>query len=69
VARLAIVCAAAARWKWAVMPATMEARAACFQGLTLVHLQAQRKRFLWDKGCSGAVYRALMVGLEGVFRA
>jgi len=21
------------------------------QGLTLVHLSAQRKRFLWDKGC------------------
>ena len=39
------------------------------QGLTLVHLPAQRKRFLWDKGCLGAVYEVLMVGLEGVFRA
>ena len=23
------------------------------QGLTLVHLSAQRKRFLWDMGCIG----------------
>jgi len=25
--------------------------AASAQGLTLVHLPAQRKRFLWNKGC------------------
>jgi hypothetical protein len=23
----------------------------CGMGLTLVHFSAQRKRFLWDKGC------------------
>ena len=24
---------------------------ACIQGLTLLHFSAQRKRFLWDRGC------------------
>jgi len=27
------------------------ARASLRQGLTLVHLSAQLKRFLWDRGC------------------
>jgi len=29
--------------------------AALQQGLTLVHVSAERKRFLWDKGCLGGV--------------
>jgi len=28
---------------------------AAAQGLTFVHLSAQRRRFLWDKGCLGGV--------------
>ena len=31
-------------------------RAAPGQGLTLVHLSAHRKRFLWYKGCLGGIY-------------
>jgi len=38
------------------------------QGLTLVHLSAQRKRFLWDKGYSGGVQEVFKTGVEGVFR-
>ena len=37
-------------------------------GLTLVHFSAQRKRFLWDKGCFGGVEGLFMAGLEGVRR-
>jgi hypothetical protein len=38
-------------------PSTVESRrvnptqSAAAQGLTLVHFSAQRKRFLWDRGC------------------
>ena len=39
------------------------------QGLTPVHLPAQRKRFSLNKGCLGAVYEVRMAGVEGVFRA
>ena len=28
-----------------------------WQGLTLVHFSAQRKRLLWDRGCAEGVYR------------
>jgi len=39
------------------------------QGLTLVHLPAQRKPFLWDKGCFGGVYGVVMPGVAGVLWA
>jgi len=38
------------------------------QGLTLVRLSAQSKRFLWDKGCLGVAEGVFVVGMEGVFR-
>ena len=34
------------------------------QGLTLVHFSAQRKRFLWDRGCISGLSR----GCLGAFR-
>jgi len=43
----------------------------CRQGLTLVHFSAQRKRFLWDKGCNWGLFRGCsggVEGYEGVFR-
>ena len=40
--------------------------AACRQGLPLVHLSAQRKRLLWDKGCLEGVKGVFMAGVEGV---
>jgi hypothetical protein len=36
------------------------------QGLTLVHLSAQRQRLWWDKGYEGIVQGVLTMGLEGV---
>jgi len=39
------------------------------QGITLVHLPAQGKRFSRDKLCLRAVYGVLMAGTEGVSRA
>jgi len=38
------------------------------QGLTLVHLSAQRKHFLWDEGYLGGGWGVFMAGMEGVFR-
>jgi len=38
------------------------------QGVTLVHLSAQRKRFRWDKGYLEGVLGVLKAGVEGVFR-
>jgi hypothetical protein len=38
------------------------------EGLTLVHLSAQRKRFLRDRGCLGGVQGVFMAGLEVVLR-
>ena len=38
------------------------------QGLTLVHLSAQRKRFWRDKGYLGGVQGVLKAGMEAVFR-
>jgi len=35
------------------------------QGLTLVHLSAQRKRFLWDKGCISGWFRGRVGGVNG----
>jgi hypothetical protein len=29
------------------------------QGLTLVHFSAQRKRFLWDRGCTYGLFRGV----------
>ena len=37
------------------------------QGLTLVHLPAQRKRLLGDKGCLWCVPGVFMADVEGVF--
>jgi hypothetical protein len=35
------------------------------QGLTLVHFSAQRKRFLWDRGCVQGVYRGCLRVVAG----
>jgi len=35
------------------------------QGLTLVHFSAQRKRFLWDRGCIEGLFRGCSGGLRG----
>ena len=40
--------------------------AAAVQGLTLVHLSAQHKRFSWDKGYSGGGKGVFQAGVEGV---
>ena len=37
------------------------------QGLTLFHLPAQRKRFLWDQTCLWGGERVFTAGVEGVF--
>ena len=39
-----------------------------YQGLTLVHLSAQRQRFWWAKGYFGVVRGVSNAGLEGVLR-
>ena len=36
------------------------------QGLTFVHLSAQRKRFLWDKGCVHSLCRGCLGVLGGI---
>ena len=36
------------------------------QGLTLVHFSAQRKRFLWDRGCIEGLFRGCCVGVYEV---
>jgi hypothetical protein len=41
--------------------------AAARQRLTPVHFSAQRKRFLWDKGCLWGVYGVFLAWEEGVF--
>jgi len=47
----------------------MSAAAAGYrQELTLVHFSAQRKHFMWGKGCLGGVHGVFMAGVEGVFR-
>ena len=33
------------------------------QGLTLVHFSAQRKRFLWDRGCIEGLFRGCSAGV------
>ena len=43
------------RWTAAATAAAPTA----YQGLTLVHLSAQRQRFLWDKGCLWGVQTVL----------
>jgi len=37
------------------------------QGLNLVHLSAQRRRFWWDKGYLGGVEGVFKAGVEGEF--
>ena len=35
------------------------------QGLTLVHFSAQRKRFLWDRGCTYGLFEGFLGGVGG----
>jgi len=35
------------------------------QGLTLVHLSAQRKHFVWDRGCMQVLFRGCLVSARG----
>jgi len=35
------------------------------QGLTLVHFVAQRKRFVWDRGCVQGVFTGCLGGVRG----
>ena len=35
------------------------------QGLTLVHFSAQRKRFLWVRGCISGLSRGCLGGVRG----
>jgi len=37
------------------------------QELTLVHFSAQRKRFLWHRGCSQGLFRGYLGGVRGHF--
>jgi len=36
-----------------------------WQGLTLLHLSAQRERFLWDRGCIWVLCRGSLGGVRG----
>jgi hypothetical protein len=36
-----------------------------FQGLTLVHLSAQRKRFVWNRGCIQGLFWGCSGGVRG----
>jgi len=50
--------------------AEVNRRVAAVQGLTLVHLSAQRKRFVRDRGCMQGLLRGCqgyLVGVWGVF--
>jgi len=38
------------------------------QGLTLVHFSAQRKPFLWDRGCSQGLFRGCSGVVGGLYR-
>ena len=40
-------------------------RSAPRQGLSLVHFSAQRKRFLWDRGCIKGLFRGCLDGVRG----
>jgi hypothetical protein len=40
-----------AKHKMVEKNATSRPASPSYQGLTLVHFSAQRKRFLWDRGC------------------
>jgi len=35
------------------------------QGLTLAHFSAQRRRFVWDRGCIQGLCRGCLVGVRG----
>jgi hypothetical protein len=43
----------------------VNATAAEVQGLTLVHLSAQRKHFLWARGCIQGLFRGCIAGFNG----
>jgi len=36
------------------------------QGLTLLHFSAQRKRYLWDRGCIEGLFRVYFAGVSVV---
>jgi len=47
------------------------ARGRTRQGLSLVHVSAQRKRLLWVRGCIQGMFRVCLgavTGYQGVFR-
>ena len=50
----------------AMTPGVDACRAAAYQGLTLVHFSAQRKLFLWDRGCDLGLFRGVFTGCQGV---
>jgi len=47
---------------WFVSRLRNGARFASNQGLTFVHFSAQRKRFLWDRGCNYGLFRGCFGG-------
>jgi len=46
----------------------MERTTSLEQGLIRVQPLAQRKRFLWYRGCVGGLFRGLFRGCQGVLR-
>ena len=48
-----------------VMYCTKECQVAHWQGLTLVLFSAQRKRFLWDRGCMWRLFGCCLGGVRG----
>jgi len=42
--------------------------ATVLQGLKLVHFSAQRKRFLWDRGCIQGVFQEVLEDIRGCSR-
>jgi len=60
---LAAASTAARELSTVVMPAFAMLMVCCsmasWQGRTLVHYSAQRKRFLWDRGCIYGLFRGL----------
>jgi len=47
---------------------TPHAATSAAQGLTLVHVSAQRKRFLWDRGCIYELFKGALWGTRGMLR-
>ena len=73
---LALPCLSTKSWSKKQSTPRRVVQAACvfWQGLTFVNFSAQRKRFLWDRGCVYALFRDCSSGVreyqglfEGVF--